>query len=98
MCSLQIPSASRTCPGAKGNSHGVDYIIEDPELACVESAVWQLSLLHVLLSAGGERAKEIIAQSKPEFASKKEYFEYLDSFACEGDRITYTDDTASVKL
>ena len=93
-----MPAIHPYAPGAKGTAHGVDYVIEDPELACVESAIWQVSLLHVLLSNGGERAKEIIAQSKPEFASKEEYFEYLDSFACEGDRITYAEDSASVKL
>ncbi len=78
--------------GATGTNHGADYYIEDPEAACVSSAKWQLMMLNLLLSDGAERAKKIIAESTPPFASKQEYLDYIDSIWSSGDRIKYSDD------
>lgn len=84
--------------GTKGQSHGSDYEVFDAESACVDSAKWQLALLQLLLENGAGRAKQIIADYKPEFASKQEYLSFIDSLNCCGDRITYTEGAASVKL
>lgn len=84
--------------GAKGTSHGKDYYIDDPEKACVDSAKWQLAMLHLLLQNDGERAKNIIANYKPLFNSKEEYFAYCDSFSVEGDRIVYLDSKIEIKI
>lgn len=78
--------------GASGTSHGKDYYIANPKLACVESAKVQLIMLKTLLSDGAARAKEIIANFKPFFASKKDYFIKMDSLNRQGDRIEYKDD------
>ncbi|MBQ9778431.1 MAG: amidohydrolase, partial [Clostridia bacterium] len=54
--------------GAAGTGHGADYQIADPELACVNSAKWQLLMLKLLLENGGARARQIKADYKPLFA------------------------------
>ena len=93
-----IPSLHPYCPGAEGTSHGVDYRIADPELACVGSAKWQLMMLYLLLENDAARARKIMADFVPTFPTVREYLDYLDSFLCTGDRITYTDGGAEVKL
>lgn len=89
-----IPSVHPYMPGAVGTSHGADYYIENPSLACIGSAKWQLNMIGLLLKDEGKRAKEIKDNFKPLFNSKEDYFEYIDSFVSEGDRIVYKDDKA----
>lgn len=96
--SVLMPVIHPYAPGAVGTSHGTDYRIEKPELACVTSAKWQLYMLNLLLCEDGKRAKEIIDNFTPQFASKEEYFDYIDKFNSEGDRITYCEGNATVKL
>ena len=84
--------------GAVGTSHGSDYYIANPELACIGSAKVQLIMLTLLLENGGERAKKIKEEFKAPFASKEEYFDFVDSLASSGDRITYEDGKATVVL
>lgn len=93
-----MPAVHPYAPGATGKSHGSDYYIADPELACVQCARWQLNMLHLLLCDGAKRAKEIIENFTPTFKTKKEYFEMIDSFYCEGDRIEYNEDSAKITL
>ena len=85
-------------PGATGTSHGADYKIADPVLACVGSAKWQLGMLYLLLSEDAKRAKEILAEFKPQFATKEDYFAYLDTLTSSGERISYADGAAVVQL
>ncbi|MBQ7339430.1 MAG: amidohydrolase [Clostridia bacterium] len=84
--------------GATGKGHGNDYYITDPEKACVDSAKWQLYMLYLLLKDDGKLAKKIIAEHKPLFKSKEEYFAYCEQFFSSGDRIEYQDGKAIVKL
>ncbi len=86
-----MPAVHPYCGGAKGTSHGMDYYIADPEKACVGSAVWQLEMIHTLLSNSASRAKKIIADFEPTFKSKKEFLAYLDSVELHGDRIIYNE-------
>ena len=81
-----------------GGAHGADYYIADPERASVGSAKWQLEMLRMLLSNGAAKAKKIVAEFKPQFASKEEYFKYIDEFMTEGDRIVYSDGKAEIRL
>ncbi|MBQ9801853.1 MAG: amidohydrolase [Clostridia bacterium] len=78
--------------GAQGTGHGADYIIADPDAATVKSAQVQLAMLHLLLENGAARAKQILADFTPRFASKDEYLSFLDSLNAAGDRITYRED------
>ena len=93
-----MPTIHPYAPGARGLAHGNDYFIIDPERACVGSAKLQLGMLYLLLENGGERAKEIIRNFKPQFSSAAEYLEFVDGISSEGERITYTEDGAQIKL
>lgn len=93
-----MPVVHPYCCGAQGTSHGSDYYIVDPEKACVNSAKWQLGMLLILLRDNAARAKQIISEYKPLFASIPEYLKYMDDLNSSGDRITYNDGVAEVKL
>ncbi len=84
--------------GAQGTSHGNDYYIVDPVAACVDSAKWQLTMLRMLLEKDAARAKQIVADFTPLFASKEELLAYQESLNDSGDRITYTENGAEVRL
>ncbi|MBQ7333738.1 MAG: amidohydrolase [Clostridia bacterium] len=94
--SMIMPVIHPYAGGAVGTSHGKDYYIRDPERACVKSAVWQVALLKMLLENGAVRAKEIIANFKPEFNSKEEFLAYQDSKWTSGDRIVYREAGAEI--
>ena len=84
--------------GAEGTSHGSDYRVADPEAACIKNAKWQVSLVGVLLGGGAARAKKIVAEYRPLFGSKEEYFAYVESLSSSGERIVYNPDgTALIK-
>lgn len=94
-----MPVIHTYAPGAAGKSHGNDYEIIDPETACVTNAKWQFAMVKLLMENRAERAKQIVADFKPQFTSKEDYLAYMDSLNTSGDRIDYHEDgTASVKL
>ncbi len=84
--------------GNVGRAHGNDYYIADPERACVGSAKLQVGMLLTLLGNGAVRAKKIISEFKPIFASRDEYLSFIDSINSSGDRIDYSEDSATVRL
>ena len=84
--------------GAAGKSHGSDYKIVDPDTACMGSALWQLTMIRLLLENGATRAKKIVEEFVPEFASAKEFLAYQDSMSVDGERIVYTEGGANVIL
>lgn len=92
-----MPVVHPCAAGEVGKAHGNDYYIADPVAACVDSAKLQVEMLYILLSNGAERAKEVIENFVPQFKSKEEYFAYVDSISCAGNRIEYKDD-GSVKI
>lgn len=94
-----MPVVHPFAAGAVGTAHGSDYYITDPEQCCVENALLQLTMLKMLLSDNAKKAYEIIDDFKPDFASKQEYLDFIDSLCCSGDRITYNaDGTAKVNI
>jgi amidohydrolase len=75
-----MPIMETSISGFTGTGHGADYMIEDPEKAYVLPAKY-LALLSVeLLGNKAKRAEEIIADFKPVFDSKEEYFKEADEF------------------
>ena len=84
--------------GTQGRSHGNNYEVVDPVAACVGSAKLQLGMLLLLLKDEGKRAKQIVADYKPLFASKEAYLEFMDSLNKEGDRIVYNEDETVAKV
>ncbi len=87
-----MPAIHPNVSGAQGTGHGNNYYIVDGETACVKSAEAQLVLLSVLLSDNAKRAKEIIANYKPQFASMQEYFDYVDKLNIDSDVVEYDGD------
>ena len=84
-----MPALHPYVSGATGKDHGNDYRISDPETACVSSAKLQYALLGLLLSDGAKRAREIVEDYKPEFATMKEYFDYVDRVNIDCRAVTY---------
>ena len=85
--------------GSQGRFHGDDFRIADPEAACVDSAKLQLGLVQLLLENDAQMAKNVAADYQPVFASKEDYFAFMDSLDSAGDRITYQNDgTAAVNI
>jgi hypothetical protein len=93
-----MPVVHPYCAGAKGRGHGSNYEICDPEAACIKSAIWQVAMVKMLLENNADRAKRIIDEFKPQFASKEEFLAYKDSLNDSGDRITYLDGKAEVRF
>ena len=95
-----IPFVYLHAAGATGTAHGKDFFVTDPERACVGSALWQLTILQLMLADGGKRAKEICDGYEAPFPSQKAYIDYLESVFSEGDRIEYNEEktAASVRL
>ncbi len=93
-----MPVVHPYADGAVGKDHGNDYYIADPEAACVASAKMQLSMLELLLKDNAARAQRIIAEHKPLFASKEDFFSYVDKINSSGDRIEYSENEAKIKL
>lgn len=84
--------------GGSGTSHGADYYVIDPDLACVKCAKWQIMLMYKLLSDGAALARRIVENYKAPFASVRDFLKYQDSIESSGDRITYTDGAAEIIL
>ena len=85
--------------GSTGTGHGKDFYVTDPEAACITNAKWQICMLKILLENNGERAKRVISDFKPLFASKEEFLAFQDSLNTCGDRIIYKDsNVAEAKL
>ncbi len=96
--SCLMPVMEPSIPGASGLLHGSNFEISDKETACVGSAKWQMQMLALLLENNAARANEIIKNFKSRFASKEDYFAYLERFKCSGERIKYSEKGAEIKL
>lgn len=93
-----MPAIHPYAAGASGTGHGSDYRIADGDRACVTSAKWQVVMLHLLLENDAARARHILANFTPAFPTARDYLNYIDTLACSGSRITYTEGGAEVKL
>lgn len=86
-----MPVLHPYCGGTSGSLHSSVFQIQDPLVACVENAKFQLGILYILLSDEAKRAREIIEEFKPQFASKDEYLAFVESINSSGNRIEYGD-------
>ena len=87
-----MPAMHPGIGGSTGNFHGNDFKITDPNTACVKSAELQLVMLAELLKNNGEKAKEMINNFKPEFATKEDYFNFVDNLNLDLDAVIYDGD------
>ena len=90
-----MPAIQPCCSGAKGTGHGADYYIENAELAVVNSAMTQAGAVCALLENGAQRARTVKDNSRPRYASVKEFLEAIDSLALEGEAVSYAGDGAA---
>ena len=90
--STLFPAIHAYAMGAVGLAHGNNYYIEDPEQACVQSAVFQVALLCALLENDAKEAKAIMANFTPVFASIDEYLEHKHSMAMNKTTVTHNED------
>ncbi len=91
-----MPTIHPYASGAVGKSHGSDYYITDGDTACIKSAEAQLVLLSVLLKDNAKRARDIIANYKPPFASKQEYFDFVDNINLDQEAVVYKDEKTAI--
>ena len=89
-----MPTVHPHIGGAKGNAHGDEYYIADPESACVKSAAVQLVYIAMLLRDDAAKAKQAIAEYEPQFASMADYFAYADSIDMNIQAVEYEDNKA----
>jgi len=72
-----MPAVHPHGTGAIGKGHGMDYYIADPDKACVVPAKCLFIMAERLLENGAALAKKVIAEGKPQFASKEEYLKAI---------------------
>ena len=97
--SCVMPVVHPFVPGVTGRLHGSDFKITDPKDICLTSVKLQLGMLFILLSNNAERASRVVEEANLLFRNKQDYFSFLDTMECYGDRITYLEeDTVKLKL
>jgi len=84
-----MPTAHPYVYGCTGKGHGSDFFFIDGPTSCLESAKVQMIGLRMLLENDAEKAKKIVAEYKPFFSSKEEYFRYIDSIEKDFDAVEY---------
>lgn len=84
-----MPAVHAFGSGGAGAAHGPTYRIADFDSACMDSAKAQVMILRRLLENGAEKAKNVIANAKPHFASFKDYTDHLDSLFLDVDAVEY---------
>ena len=90
--STLVPSIHMYTTGAVGVSHGKDYYITDHYNACVNGAKAEVGLIYELLSNGAEKAKNVIANFKPSFASVDDYLAHKNSLALDKETVIFNND------
>ena len=73
-----IPTIHPYAGGATGTSHGSDYLIKDYQVAVINPAKAMAMMVIDLLADGATKAKEVIANSKPDMTRQK-YVSFLES-------------------
>ena len=95
---MVMPGVQFYANGHTGLGHGIDFCVAEPERACVNPAKAELFIADALLSDGAAKAKEILAQYEPPFASIREYMDFIDTLYMDKDVITYTEKGIEIEL
>ena len=90
--SMLMPSIHPHIGGAAGAGHGDRYTMPQASDACVNMVRVYLAMLELLLEQGAERAKKILAEFQPVFASKEEYFRQADAMTASWEAVQYRPD------
>ena len=86
-----MPGVHPHIGGAAGTSHGSDYRIADPKLACVDSAKIQFIAAKMLLENGAARANKILENYVPQYGSIADFLEESDKIDFIGQAVEYLD-------
>ena len=89
--STLFPTIHAYACGAKGVLHGKDFVIADPENACIDSAKFQVGLLLRLLENGAEKANLIIKNYTPVFGSIEEYIQHKTTLNMSKETVIYNE-------
>ena len=92
-----MPGVQFQAGGAIGTGHGIDYYLPEPERLLINSIKAQLLVADKLLSDDAAKAKSIIANYKPLFASIPEYLESISDLMLDKDVVEYSEN-GDVKL
>lgn len=92
-----MPGCQFYARGAVGEGHGTNYYIADPERACTNSSRVQYLIAYELMKDGAEKAKELVANYKPQFASVKEYLAFTESLFLDKEAVIY-DENGNVTI
>ena len=87
-----MPGVQFYAHGAVGTVHGTDYYIQDPEIACVHSAMAQVLTADALLTDGAAAARKIIDDYQPTFPSIKDYLAFMDAMTADRAAVRYPSD------
>lgn len=84
-----MPGVQFNAAGITGVLHGIDFQVADANRLCVNSAKAQLFVVDALLSEDAAKAKEIVANYKPQFGSIKEYLDAINDLVLDKDAVVY---------
>lgn len=87
-----MPALHPYISGASGHGHGNDYCISSFDTAVMDSAKVQVRFVELLLENDAARAKEILANFTPIFATKEDYFAAMDALTKDVDAVVYNED------
>ena len=87
-----MPGLHPSIGGTAGTEHAIDFVIDHPETACVDSAKMQVAALKLLLGDGAARARTIVENYEPSFQSKEEYLAFWDSVDMDKYAVKYEED------
>ena len=90
--SCVMPTIHPYICGVEGIEHGDNFIVSDPEKACVAGAKILAGVVYKLLCEEGKTAKKILAEAKVPFATKEEFLARQERMRRSGDRIEYLAD------
>lgn len=87
-----MPAVHPSIGGAVGSFHSESFTMPKATESCVNSAKIQITMLEILLRDGAARAKEILTNFTPVFASKEAYFQFVDGMTARWEAVQYTED------
>ena len=90
--SCVMPAIHPFVRGATGIAHGENYVVSDPETACVLAAKALLATAVRLLGEDAKAAKEVISNASPLFPSQQSFLQAIDQLALCQKAVIYHDD------
>ena len=90
--SMVFPAVHPNMGGVTGVGHGNDYYVADPDTAVVGIAKGMICMTNLLLKDDAARARKIVAEFEPSFASMEEYFACIDKLDMDKDAVIYNED------